>query len=155
DGGAHTKAMADRAARAIIIDRAVRLLSGPQGLAGWLRFQLTSGPAASVSLPLDVGTAIETIPAHIRRAVAHRDQHCRFPGCTQRPAACQVHHLIPRSEGGPTSLDNCILLCAFHHLIAIHRWQWELTLNPDGTTTARDPAGIRTLHSHAPPVEAA
>jgi len=155
DDGSGTKAMADRAARAIIIDRAVRLLSGPQGLAGWLRFQLTSGPAASVSLPLDVGTAIETIPAHIRRAVAHRDQHCRFPGCTQRPAACQVHHLIPRSEGGPTSLDNCILLCAFHHLIAIHRWQWELTLNPDGTTTARDPAGIRTLHSYVPPVEAA
>ena len=155
DDGARTKAMADRAARAIIIDRAVRLLSGPQGLAGWLRFQLTSGPAASVSLPLDVGTATETIPAHIRRAVAHRDQHCRFPGCTQRPAACQVHHLVPRSEGGPTSLANCVLLCVFHHLIAIHRWQWELTLNPDGTTTARDPAGIRTLHCHAPPVEAA
>jgi hypothetical protein len=51
-------------------------------------------------------------------------------------------------------LANCILLCTFHHLIAIHRWRWQLFLNPDGTTTARDPAGIRTFHSHAPPTAA-
>ena len=62
---------------------------------------------------------------------------------------------IPRSQGAPTSLGNLTLLCAFHHLIAVHRWGWELTLHPDATTTATSPDGLRTLHSHGPPARAA
>jgi hypothetical protein len=62
-----------------------------------------------------------------------------------------VHHLIPRSQGGPTRLDNLTLLCSFHHLIAVHRWGWTLQLHADGTTTATSPDGNRTLHSHGPP----
>ena len=146
--------LAERAARQVTIAHAVKLLSGPSGLAAWFRTRQLSGLAGSVSLPLDIGSATETIPPHLRRTVARRDRHCRFPGCEQRPAACHVHHLIPRSEGGPTSLANCALLCAFHHLVAIHRWGWTLILNPDGTTTATSPDGLRTLHSHAPPVAA-
>jgi DNA invertase Pin-like site-specific DNA recombinase len=46
-------------------------------------------------------------------------------------------------------------LAALHHLIAVHRWGWNLTLNADGTTTATSPDGIRTLHSHGPPGTAA
>ena len=148
------RGLAERAARQLSIAQAVKLLSGPSGLAAWLRTRHQAGLAGSVSLPLDIGTATETIPAHLRRAVACRDRHCRFPGCEQPPAACHVHHLIPRSKGGPTSLANCTLLCAFHHLIAIHRWGWTLTLNPDGTTVATSPDGQRTLHSHAPPAAA-
>jgi len=30
------------------------------------------------------------------------DRHCAFPGCRQKPAACQAHHLIPRAKGGVT-----------------------------------------------------
>ena len=41
-------------------------------------------------------------------------------------------------------------MCTFHHLIAIHRWGWAITLNPDGTVTATSPYG-QTLHSHSPP----
>ena len=84
-----------------------------------------------------------------------RDRCCRFPGCRQRPAACQAHHLKPRSHGGATSLSNLILLCAFHHLTAIHRWGWHLALHPDGTTTAISPDKQRILtatdHPPAPP----
>ena len=65
-----------------------------------------------------------------------------------------MHHIIPRSQGGATSLANCILLCSFHHLILIHRWGWTITLNADGTTTDTSPHG-RTLHSHSPPTAAA
>jgi hypothetical protein len=32
------------------------------------------------SLPLDIGQATRTIPAHIRRSVVDRDQGCAFPG---------------------------------------------------------------------------
>jgi hypothetical protein len=59
--------------------------------------------------------------------------------------------VIPRSKGGPTRLDNLILLCAFHHLIAVHRWGWTLILHGDGTTTATSPSGDKILHSHGPP----
>jgi hypothetical protein len=147
-------ALASRAARQVTVAQALRLLSGPKGLAAWLRTRQLSGLAGSVSLPLDIGIPTETIPPHMRRAVARRDRHCRFPGCERPPAACHVHHLRPKAEGGPTNLSNCVLLCPFHHLIAIHRWGWTLALHPDGTTTATSPDGLRTLHSHAPPTAA-
>ena len=148
-----TKGRARRAAEQLAIADAVELLSGPSGLAAWLRGRL-AGPAGAVSLPLDIGAATETIPAHIRRAVTCRDRHCRFPGCDRPPATCHVHHVRHRSDGGETSVANCVLLCTFHHLIAVHRWGWTLVLNPDGTTTATSPDRQRVLHSHAPPTAA-
>jgi hypothetical protein len=144
----------------ILLRYAADALSGPGGLASFLRTSLLPGtlpeirlpdPVAAVSLPLDVGTATSTIPPWLRRAVIERDRHCAFPGCTQPPAACHVHHLVPRSEGGATALVNLVLLCAFHHLIAVHRWGWTLALNGDGTTTATSRDGKRVLHSHGPP----
>jgi len=155
DDDADRRARAGRAARQLIITAAADLLSGPAGLASYLRTRLAPGIVASVSLPLDVGAITDTIPVHLRRAVAVRDQHCRFPGCHQPVAGCQPHHIIPRAQGGPTCLSNLLLLCTFHHLIAIHRWGWAITLHPDATTTATSPNGDRTLHSHSPPAPAA
>src|SRR5215469_5905815 len=147
--------LAEQALRQILIARAADLLSGPHGLAAYLRTGLMNGPAASVSLPLDTGAATETIPAHLRRLVTARDRHCRFPGCAQPPAACQPHHIIPRSQGGRTCLTNLLLLCTFHHLIAVHRWAWAIVLLPDGTVTATSPDRSRILRSHGPPRQAA
>jgi hypothetical protein len=143
--------MAERAVREMMLGRAIALLSGPAGLAARLRRGLLTGPAASVSLPLDVGAAADTIPAQIRRAVIARDGHCRFPGCIQPAAACQPHHIVPRSQGGPTRLSGLLLLCSFHHLIAVHRWGWQIILSADGTVTASSPTGSRVLSSHGPP----
>ncbi len=130
---------------------AVSLLSGPAGLAAYLRTQLTGGFFPAPSLPLDLGEPTEQVPPHLRRAVINRDRHCSFPGCTAPPVRCHVHHVIPRSQGGATRLDNLTLLCTFHHLIAVHRWGWTLQLHADGTTTATSPEGLKTLHSHSPP----
>jgi Domain of unknown function (DUF222)/HNH endonuclease len=141
----------DRLRRALLA-LATDILSGPGGLAAQLRTAaLDGGPPAAVSLPLDIGAATETIPAHLRRAATTRHPHCAFPGCDQPATVCDIHHLIPRSRGGPTSLANLVPLCGFHHLTAIHRWGWTLTLHPDGTTTATSPDHTRTLHSHGPP----
>jgi HNH endonuclease len=119
-----------------------------------LRNGLLTGPAGSISLPLDIGKPTEVVPPGLRRAIIARDQHCGFPGCIVPASRCQVHHLIPRSEGGPTSLENCVLGCDFHHLIVVHQWGWKLVLNPDGTTTATSPDGTKILHSHSPPTAA-
>ncbi len=154
DAASATAAMAGRAARQLLVADAAALLSGPKGLAAWLRTSRLTGPAASPSLPLDLGNPTDTVPAWLRKAVILRDQHCGFPGCQVPPQYCHVHHIIPRADGGPTSLNNCILGCAFHHLVVVHRWGWQLTLNPDGTKTAVHPRGWRTLHSNSPPAAA-
>ncbi len=155
DADTARQARAGRAARRLILKAAADLLSGPGGLASYLRTRLAPGTVASVSLPLDVGALTETIPVHLRRAVAVRDRGCRFPGCDQPVMACQPHHIIPRAQGGPTCLTNLMLLCSFHHLIAVHRWGWSIALHPDGSVTATSPDGDKTLHGHGPPPAAA
>jgi hypothetical protein len=140
--------------RHAIIGKAVDLVSGPGGLASFLRTRLLGARLAGPSLPLDVGHSAE-IPAAIRRAVILRDQHCRWAGgCDQPASACEVHHVTHLADGGKTSVDGCALYCFYHHHVVIHQWGWTVTLNPDGTTTARSPDGTKVLHSHSPPARA-
>ena len=135
-----------------IIGKAVDLLSGPGGLASFLRRRQLGARLGGPSLPLDIGYA-ETIPASIRNAVTLRDQHCRWSGgCNQPASACEVHHVRHKKNGGKTSVRDCVLLCWFHHHVVIHRWGWTLVLNPDGTTTAWNKDKTKVLYSHGPPV---
>ena len=134
-----------------IIGKAVDLLSGPGGLAGFLRRRQLGARLGGPSLPLDIGYA-ETIPAGIRNAVTLRDKRCRWAGgCNQPAAACEVHHTRHKANGGKTSTKDCVLLCTFHHQVVIHRWGWTLVLNADGTTTAWNKDRTKVLHSHGPP----
>jgi Domain of unknown function (DUF222) len=135
-----------------IIGKAVDLLSGPGGLASFLRRRQLGARLGGPSLPLDIGYS-ETIPAGIRNAVILRDRHCQWAGrCDQPAAACEVHHTRHKANGGKTSVKDCVLLCTFHHQVVIHRWGWTLVLNPDGTTTAWNKDRTKVLHSHGPPV---
>ena len=135
-----------------VIGKAVDLLSGPGGLASFLRRRQLGARLSGPSLPLDIGYS-ENIPAGIRNAVTLRDKHCQWAGrCDQPAEACQVHHTRHKANGGPTSVKDCVLLCWFHHQVVIHRWGWTLVLNPDGTTTAWNKDKTKVLHSHGPPV---
>jgi hypothetical protein len=135
-----------------VIGKAVDLLSGPGGLASFLRRRQLGARLGGPSLPLDIGYS-ETVPAGIRNAVMLRDRHCQWAGrCDQPAEACQVHHTRHKANGGPTSVKDCVLLCWFHHQVVIHRWGWTLVLNPDGTTTAWNKDKTKVLHSHGPPV---
>ena len=62
-----------------VIGKAVDLLSGPAGLASFLRRRQLGVRLAGPSLPLDIGYS-ETIPAGIRNAVILRDKHCQWAG---------------------------------------------------------------------------
>lgn len=53
--------------------------------------------------------------AHQRRAIAARDGHCVIPGCRVPATWCEVHHVHEWARGGPTTTDNGVLLCWFHH----------------------------------------
>ena len=67
-----------------VIGKAVDLLSGPGGLASFLRRRQLGARLGGPSLPLDIGYA-ETVPAGIRNAVMLRDRHCQWAG-RLRPA---------------------------------------------------------------------
>jgi hypothetical protein len=135
-----------------VIGKAVDLLSGPGGLASFLRRRQLGARLGGPSLPLDIGYS-ENVPAGIRNAVVLRDRKCRWAGgCNQPASACEVHHTKHKADGGKTSVSDCVLLCPFHHQIAIHRWGWTLVLNPDSTTTAWNKDKTKVLHSHGPPV---
>ncbi len=137
-----------------IIGAAIALLSGPGGLASFLRRRQLGARLGGPSQPLDVGYSND-IPAAIRNAVRLRDRHCQWAGgCDQPASACDVHHIRHKSRGGTTSLDNCICLCFYHHQVVIHRMGWTLTRNPDGTTTAWNPDRTKVLRSHSPPAPA-
>ena len=93
-----------------MIGKAVDLLSGPGGLACFLRRRQLGARLGGPSLPLDIGYS-ETIPAGIRNAVTLRDKHCQWAGrCDQPAEACQVHHTRHKADGGPTSVKDCVLL---------------------------------------------
>jgi Domain of unknown function (DUF222) len=137
-----------------IIGKAVELLSGPGGLASYLRRQELDARLAGPSLPLDIGYS-KSVPAHIRKAVRLRARHCEWAGgCRQPASACEVHHTKHKADGGPTSLTGCVLLCHFHHQVMIHRRGWTLVVNPDGSTTAWNKDRTKVLRSHGPPARA-
>jgi len=61
-----------------------------------------------------------------RRGLNRRDNNtCQFPGCdTSR--RLHAHHVVHWINGGPTELENLILLCSFHHH-TVHEGGWNIT----------------------------
>ena len=89
---------------------------------------VATGEAGQV---LDVGRRTRAVPAAIRRALWSRDRGCRFPMCTNRRFV-HAHHLQHWAHGGPTRLDNLVLLCGFHHRL-LHEGGFKMSLAPDRT----------------------
>lgn len=81
------------------------------------------------------------------RALAARDRTCRFPGCG-RTHYLHAHHLVFHADGGPTSLENLVLLCGRHHRL-VHRHGWTREHRPDGALRVLDLAGVEV----PPPTE--
>ena len=63
----------------------------------------------------DRGRVTSEIPAATRRLVFQRDHHrCSVPGC-RSAQSLDIHHIVPRAQGGSHDPDNLTLLCAGHH----------------------------------------
>jgi hypothetical protein len=90
------------------------------------------------SEPLSVGREKRSIPAALRRALAHRDRGCRFPGCDRPPEWTDGHHVTHWAHGGETSVANLVLLCRVHHR-RVHDEGWSLRLVPSGEVLVEPP----------------
>ena len=93
--------------------------------------------ASTSAVPLSVGRATRTIPAHIRTALHLRDQGWRFPGCDRPPAWTDGHHIIHWADGGPTELENLVSLCRRHHR-TVHEQGWRIHI-ADGAAVVEPP----------------
>ena len=88
---------------------------------------------AGRSTVLDHGRQTYTVPPVLRRALVGRDGHCRAAGCDRPPYWCEAHHRQHWIRGGPTKLENLVLLlCSYHHHL-VHQPGWRMTLREDRT----------------------
>jgi hypothetical protein len=86
---------------------------------------------------LGVGRRTRVIPGWLRRQLWHRDGGCRFPGCGRR-GWVHGHHIQHWADGGPTNLDNLVLLCGFHHRF-LHEAGWTIEGDTAGSLIFRRP----------------
>ncbi len=89
---------------------------------------ILGGPGGSP----DIGRLRRTVSPRLRRMLIASDRHCQWPGCDQPPSRCDAHHVIHWADGGPTNLDNLVLLCHRHHH-GLHEHGHQITRQPDGT----------------------
>ena len=127
DGGIHVSA---ETARRLACDAA--------------KVEMQHGPEGEI---LDVGRRTRTISPALRRALASRDGHCRFPGCRNRRT--DAHHVEHWADGGETVLENLVLLCRRHHR-AVHEEGFRVTLDAAGEVAFTRPDG-RLFPQAAPP----
>lgn len=108
--------------------------------------------------PLGVGRRTRTIPPALRRALRSRDGGCRFPGCDHK-RFLHAHHIRHWARGGPTSMENLVQLCSFHHRL-VHEGGFTVERigrqgirfrRPDGRIIADRQ---RPTPLHGPPLEA-
>ncbi|MFV8231493.1 DUF222 domain-containing protein [Mycolicibacterium fortuitum] len=92
--------------------------------------------------PVGVGRATRTISRRLRRALEHRDRCCVVPGCGAT-RGLHAHHIVHWEDGGPTDLDNLVLVCPYHHRLH-HRGGITIT-GPAHQLIVTDSTGKRLL----------
>ncbi|HVM07260.1 MAG TPA: DUF222 domain-containing protein [Acidimicrobiales bacterium] len=105
--------------------------------------------AGAISRVLDLGRSTDTVSTAQRNALTARDRGCRYPGCDRPASWCDAHHVWWWSRGGPTSLDNLVLLCRRHHRMLHSDERMHAKLLPDATLVITLPNG--TTRTSRPP----
>ena len=80
---------------------------------------------------LDQGRARRFHTKAQRIAIGRRDKHCTADGCDWPAAMCHVHHNLPWSKGGKTTIADGRLLCPRHHTYA-HNPKYQMKTIPNG-----------------------
>lgn len=80
-----------------------------------------------------------------KRAIIARDgDTCPWPWCDRPIRWSDGHHLVPDSDGGPTTVANGALPCEGHHVM-VHEGGWTLVRLTDGRYLARHDRTGRVL----------
>ena len=83
-----------------------------------------------------VGRKCRSVTEAQRIALIVRDKHCI--GCGKSAAWCEAHHIREWSRGGPTDIDNLVLVSTpCHH--NIHDDNWAVRRRRDGRYELRPP----------------
>jgi hypothetical protein len=97
--------------------------------------------------PLHLGRTVRHASHRQRRALQSRDDSCRFPGCTQTRRL--IPHHVWWSRGGPTDLDNLLLICPAHHR-AVHEVGYTIAALGGGRFVFHRPDGVRLPETGTP-----
>ncbi|MCZ4520784.1 DUF222 domain-containing protein [Rhodococcus ruber] len=106
--------------------------------------------------PINLARTARTVTAKQKRALTARDHGCAFPGCGKPAAWTEGHHIWHWTDGGPTDMNNLVLLCGFHHRL-IHHSDWEVFIAADNHPWFVPPATVdpyrepRQSHARAGP----
>jgi hypothetical protein len=75
--------------------------------------------------PIDVGLTQRLFTSRQRVALAAIWGGCAHPDCDRPPSWCEAHHATEWDNGGPTDINNGVLLCRFHHMLT-HNNGWTI-----------------------------
>ena len=87
---------------------------------------------------IGAGRSTRLINRRLRRALEYRHPSCAVPGCGAT-RGLHAHHIRHWEDGGPTELDNLVLVCPYHHRLH-HRGVITIT-GPAHQLTVTDSAG--------------
>ena len=93
----------------------------PGTLLPWLDQALVERAVFGPGPRVEIGPATRLYGGATRRAVELRDRCCTHPYCDRPALCCEVDHIVPFSEGGPTTQENGRLLCGFHNRLRNQR----------------------------------
>ncbi|OZC69046.1 HNH endonuclease [Rhodococcus sp. 06-462-5] len=106
--------------------------------------------------PINLARTARTVTAKQRKALIARDHTCAFPGCGKPASWTEAHHIWHWADGGPTDMNNLVLLCGFHHRL-LHHSDWEVFIGIDQHPWFVPPASVdpyrqpRPSHARAGP----
>jgi len=93
-----------------------RTVVAPGALVPWLaEADLERVVFDGADRPLGVGRRRRFFTGADRRAVEVRDLECAHESCDVPAEDCEIDHVVPYADGGPTVADNGRLACGFHN----------------------------------------
>jgi hypothetical protein len=87
----------------------------PGSLLPWLDQALIERVVFSPGGRAEVSHTARLFTGGTRRAIEVRDRECKHRYCDVPASACQVDHIIPFDDGGPTTQENGRMLCGPHN----------------------------------------
>jgi hypothetical protein len=93
----------------------------PGSLVPWLDEALIERAVFGPDARVEIGATSRLFTGATRRAIELRDRECTHPYCDLPADRCQVDHILPYAQNGPTTQENGRLLCGYHNRLRNQR----------------------------------